>query len=118
GGHTVSWVAREHAGERQVIGVMMFADTVRESARVAVERLHALGIRTVMITGDNHGSAELIASQLGIDDVRADVLPDRKAAVVSELQAGNKRVAMVGDGINDAPALATADVGIAMAAGT
>ncbi len=117
-GRTVSWLAAERDGKRVLIGVVMFTDTVRESARVAITRLHENKIRTVMITGDNAGSAAAIAKELGIDDVRADVLPEKKAEVVAELMRAGQRVAMVGDGINDAPALATADVGIAMASGT
>jgi P-type Cu+ transporter len=117
-GRTVSWLVQERNGERVLLGVIATTDAIRESARAAIERLHAHNIRTVMITGDNAGSAMAVAKQLGIDDVRADVLPDQKAGVVAELMQGGQRVAMVGDGINDAPALATADVGIAMAAGT
>lgn len=117
-GRTVSWLAREHAGERVLLGVVMFTDTIKAHAREAIEQLHSQGVRTVMVTGDNRGSAEAVARQLGMDDVRAEVLPEHKAGVIAELRESGARVAMVGDGINDAPALAAADVGIAMASGT
>ena len=83
-----------------------------------MSRLRQLGVTCVMLTGDNLGSAQAVGSQLGIDEVRAQVLPADKAKAVEALKAGGRRVAMVGDGINDAPALAAADVGIAMATGT
>lgn len=117
-GRTVSWLAQETADSPQLVGVVLFTDTVKPSARDAIRRLHAQGARTVMVTGDNRGSAEAMAQQLGIDDVQADVLPESKANVISKLRGGGAKVAMVGDGINDAPALAAADVGIAMASGT
>lgn len=115
-GRTLSWLLRERDGERALLGALAFSDAIRESARIAIARLHALGLRTVMVTGDNLGSANRVAKELGIDDVRADVLPEHKAETISELGRDGK-VAMVGDGINDAPALAAADVGIAMASG-
>jgi Cu+-exporting ATPase len=101
-----------------VLGLLAFGDTLKPGARAAVARLHALGVKTVLLTGDNRGSAEAVARSLGITEVRAEVLPADKAAAVQALRASGEVVAMVGDGINDAPALAAADVGIAMATGT
>ncbi|WP_396617316.1 heavy metal translocating P-type ATPase [Lysobacter soli] len=117
-GHTVSWVAAaEREQSPRLLGLLAFRDTPRTGAREAIARLHALGLRTVMVSGDQEGAARAIAAQLGIDDVRANVLPDEKAATIERLRS-NGVVAMVGDGINDAPALAAADVGIAMGSGT
>jgi P-type Cu+ transporter len=99
-------------------GMMGIADTIKPSAREAIESLHRNGIRIVMLTGDNKITAGVVARKLGIDEVRADVLPDAKADVVAELQAQGRLVAMAGDGINDAPALARAHAGIAMGTGT
>lgn len=106
------------AVDGQPAGVVAVADVIRESARKAVQALHRMGIQTVMLTGDNRRTAEAVARQLGIDTVIAEVLPEDKAAKVKELQAQGRKVAMVGDGVNDAPALAEADVGIAIGAGT
>ncbi len=117
-GYTLSWAAVESGGNKQLLGLLQFQDTVRATAKQAVDQLRALGIRTLMVSGDNQASAEAIAKVIGLDEVRANVLPEFKAQVISELQKQGARVAMVGDGINDAPALATADVGIAMGAGT
>jgi Cd2+/Zn2+-exporting ATPase len=104
----------------ELLGVIAIADEVRPGSRRAVERLHELGIEhVVMLTGDNEGTARAIAEQVGVDEYRAGLLPDEKVDAVRELQAAHGDVAMVGDGINDAPALATAEVGVAMgAAGT
>ena len=116
-GRTVSWLIGL-AGRAEVHGLLAFGDTVKPTARAAVARLHTLGVRTVMLTGDNRGSAHAVAEALGIDEVHAEVLPADKAAAVQALRDAGQVVAMVGDGINDAPALAAADVGIAMATGT
>ncbi len=102
----------------QVIGALRLADEVRPESREAVEALHAAGVKVVMITGDAQAVAETVGRDLGIDRVFAGVRPEDKAGKVAELQAEGQRVAMVGDGVNDAPALAQADVGIAIGAGT
>jgi P-type Cu+ transporter len=99
-------------------GLLGIADPIKESAPGATSDLHAAGIRLIMLTGDNRTSAEAVAKRLGLDEVRAEVLPDQKAEEVKRLQAEGRTVAMAGDGINDAPALAQADVGIAMGTGT
>ncbi|MEF8757056.1 MAG: cation-translocating P-type ATPase, partial [Halobacteriales archaeon] len=105
---------------RELLGIVAIADAVRPEARRAVDRLHDLGVEpVVMLTGDNEGTARVIADRVGVDEYRAELLPDEKVDAVEALQAEYGDVAMVGDGINDAPALAIADVGIAMgAAGT
>jgi Cu+-exporting ATPase len=113
-GQTVMFVAVDG----RPAGIVGVADPVKDSAREAIAALHAEGIRVVMLTGDNRTTADAVARTLGIDHVEADVLPDQKATVVKDLQSKGQRVAMAGDGINDAPALAQADVGIAMGTGT
>ncbi len=102
----------------RILGLVALADVVRAESREAVERLHKAGIRVAMLTGDSHAVANAVAAELGIDEVFAEVLPGQKAEVVAGLQEDDTRVAMVGDGVNDAPALARADVGIAIGAGT
>jgi P-type Cu2+ transporter len=102
----------------KVLGALALEDAVRPESRQAVEELHRLGKRVVMITGDARQVADAVAAELGIDEVFAEVLPQDKDAAVAELQRRGLKVAMVGDGVNDAPALARADVGIAIGAGT
>ncbi len=111
-GHTVSYVAVMSPAP-YALGLLAFGDTLKPGALAAVQRIQRLGVRAVLISGDNQGSARAVAAQLGISEVRAEVLPEDKARIVAELK-GDGRVAMVGDGINDAPALAAADVGIAI----
>ena len=113
-GQTVMFVAMDGTPA----GLIGVADPIKGSTAAAIEALHKQGLRVVMITGDNRTTAEAVARKVGIDRVEADVLPDQKAAVIKELQSAGERVAMAGDGINDAPALAQADVGIAMGTGT
>ena len=117
-GRTVSWLAVQAAGTTELAGLLAFGDTLKPSAKAAVQRLRDIGVSSVMLTGDNPGSANAVASAVGITDFRAEVLPADKAYVVATLKQDGKTVAMVGDGINDAPALASADVGIAMSTGT
>jgi Cu+-exporting ATPase len=112
-GETVMFVVLDGA----VAGLVSVADPVKESTPAALRALHGLGFRIIMATGDNERTARAVAAKLGIDEIRADVLPEDKARIVSELQSQGKRVAMAGDGVNDAPALAQADVGIAMGTG-
>jgi Cu+-exporting ATPase len=100
------------------IGLLAVSDTVKRTTPTAIAALHADGIRIVMLTGDTSTAAQAVAANLGIDEVEAEVTPDQKVAVVKRLQAGGRKVAMAGDGINDAPALAQADVGVAMGTGT
>jgi Cd2+/Zn2+-exporting ATPase len=104
------------ADETGVLAVFGVADTLRKTSRAALAELHALGVRTVMLTGDNAHTARAIAGQAGIDDVRAELLPEDKLAAINELAARYGKVGMTGDGINDAPALARADIGFAMGA--
>src|SRR3546814_3162888 len=103
--------------EGRLAGLVSVADPVKQTTPEALKALHAEGLRIVMVTGDNERTARAVAGRLGIDEIRADVLPEEKARIVKELQAAGARVAMAGDGVNDAPALAQADVGIAMGTG-
>ena len=115
-GRSVSWLAEIGTdGRARPLGLLAFGDTVKPGARAALAELKRLGLRTLMLSGDARAAAEAIGRELGIDDVRAEVLPGDKAAAIEALKADGP-VAMVGDGVNDAPALAAADVGIAMAA--
>ena len=104
--------------EGRLAGILGVADPIKTSSRDAIDQLHNEGLRLIMITGDSRRTADAVASQLGIDEVIADVLPEQKNEVVARLKAAGQKVAMAGDGINDAPALAMADVGIAMGTGT
>jgi Cu+-exporting ATPase len=113
-GQTVMFVV----ADGKPVGLLGVADPVKETTAEALQQLHAEGIRIVMMTGDNRATAEAVANNLGIDEILAEVLPEEKAAKVKQLQAEGRFVAMAGDGINDAPALAQAQVGIAMGTGT
>ncbi|QJE02759.1 heavy metal translocating P-type ATPase [Massilia forsythiae] len=117
-GRTVSWLAAGLPGALQVRGLLAFGDRVKPTSAAAVARLRALGIEVAMLSGDNRGAAAAVARQLGIERFTAEVLPGDKADAVRAMMAAGSKVAMVGDGINDAPALAAADVGIAMAGGS
>jgi len=112
-GETVMFVVLEGA----VAGLVSVADPVKETTPAALKALHAAGFRIIMATGDNERTAKAVAGKLGIDEIRADVLPEDKASIIRELQSQGRKVAMAGDGVNDAPALAQADVGIAMGTG-
>jgi Cu+-exporting ATPase len=117
-GRTVSWLATAENGKLLLAGLLAFGDDIKPTARAAVQQLQQRSIRVAMLSGDNHGSANAVGRQLGIAEIHAEILPGEKARVISDLKSGAAVVAMVGDGINDAPALAAADVGIAMSTGT
>lgn len=112
-GETVMFVVVD----REIAGLVSVTDPVKESTPAAIKALHELGLRIIMATGDNERTAKAVAARLGIDEIRADVLPQDKARIIRELQDQGHKVAMAGDGVNDAPALAQADVGIAMGTG-
>src|SRR4029077_5003811 len=113
-GKTVLFVVSKNGA----LGAFAVEDEIRPESKEAVQELHRLGIRVAMITGDSKTVADSVARRIGIDEVAAEILPADKASAVKGFQAGGKKVAMVGDGVNDAPALATARVGIAIGAGT
>jgi len=113
-GKTISFVLIDN----DLIGFYALADEIRESAISAVEQLQAMDIKTIMLTGDNKQVANWVSEQLGLDEVYAEVLPHEKAEIIKEIKTRFNKVAMTGDGINDAPALVTADLGIAVGAGT
>lgn len=115
-GHSISYIAQ--TGMANALGMIAFSDPVKPQSKMTIERLRQMGIKTLMITGDNKGSATKVARELGIDEVRSEVLPSDKARIIQELRTKGEIVAMVGDGINDAPALAAAHVGMAMSTGT
>jgi Cu+-exporting ATPase len=121
-GYSVSWLCQSVIGQAVVVpellGLLAFGDTLKSTAAAAIAHLQQQGIHTVLISGDNQGSASRVANQLGITKYYAQVLPDEKANIVMQLRQVDGLVAMVGDGINDAPALAAADIGIAMSSGT
>ena len=115
-GHTVSWLAAP--GADGLLGLLAFGDRIKPQAQAAVQALHAMQIQAILLTGDNQGSADAVGKQLGVKRVIANMLPADKAATIGTLKTDGAIIAMVGDGINDAPALAAADVGIAMSSGT
>ncbi|WP_211442114.1 heavy metal translocating P-type ATPase [Collimonas humicola] len=117
-GRTISWLATEQDGQRTVSGLLAFGDEIKPTAKASIQQLQQQAIRVAMLSGDNRGSANAVGRRLGISEIHAEILPAGKAKAVIDLKAGGAVVAMVGDGINDAPALAAADVGIAMATGT
>jgi Cu+-exporting ATPase len=117
----VDWLKRcafEIPSKSPLAGLISVADPIKKNSVKALQQLHKSGIKVVMLTGDNQVTAQAVAQNLGIDQVYADVLPEQKAEVVKKLQQEGHIVAMAGDGINDAPALAQADIGIAMGTGT
>jgi Cu+-exporting ATPase len=116
-GRSVSWLVRLNK-EPAVMGLVAFGDATKPSAAEAIDRLHRIGVRTVMLTGDNEGSAQAVAGALAISEVHSRVLPEGKAAAIQGLRREHGVVAFVGDGLNDAPALAAADIGFAMSTGT
>lgn len=117
-GASVSWLASQQGDNIELLGLLCFADKIKKQAKYAVEALKNRGIKVAMLTGDSAASAQQVADELGLDDYQAEVLPQDKAAAIANFQQQGFQVAMVGDGINDAPALAQADLGIAMATGT
>lgn len=118
-GYTLSWLAKQQFdGNPVVLALFGFSDVIKSDAKPAIKALHHLNVKTVMLTGDNQSAANQVGNELGIDTVIAEVLPQDKAQQIEQLQSEGNTVAMVGDGINDAPALAMANIGIAMGTGT
>jgi Cu+-exporting ATPase len=117
-GYTISWLIDRTAQGAEVLAFFAFGDKIKPTAKAAIDALHALGIRPILLSGDTAGSVRAVAAQLGIDEALSEALPEDKVKKVQALRSEGYVVAMVGDGINDAPALASADVGIAMATGT
>ncbi|MDF7671079.1 heavy metal translocating P-type ATPase [Orbaceae bacterium ESL0721] len=118
-GYTISWLAKQHSGDHPVVLALFgFTDLIKPTAKMAINQLHDLNVKTVMLTGDNQQAADKVGRALGIDTVIADISPQNKAKQITQLQSTGATVAMVGDGINDAPALAAANIGIAMGTGT
>jgi Cu+-exporting ATPase len=112
-GKTAMFIAVDSA----LVGIVAVADPIKDSTAQAIRELHALGLRVIMATGDNERTAQAVAGKLGIDEVRAGVLPEDKKDLIDQLRKDGHKIAMAGDGVNDAPALAAADVGIAMGTG-
>ncbi len=117
-GSSVSYLLAKEHNQTTLLGVLIFRDVIKDNSQLAVTKLKSLGIKTIMISGDNYGSAKYVADKLGIDEVYANVLPADKLQIIQELKEKYGKVAMVGDGMNDAPALAEADIGISMGSGT
>ncbi|MCB5187867.1 heavy metal translocating P-type ATPase [Methylobacillus caricis] len=117
-GRTISWVADRIEGQGRLLGLLAFGDEVKPQSKAAIDHLHRLGVKTLLLTGDNPVSAQRVADQVGIDEVYAEQLPETKARVIMGLRQQGYVIAMVGDGVNDAPALASADIGFAMSSGT
>ncbi|MCG2576961.1 heavy metal translocating P-type ATPase [Dechloromonas sp. XY25] len=117
-GKTISWLLHQSDSSSELLGLLAFGDTIKPASYQAVTRLRELGIKTFMLTGDNRGSALAVARELGIDEVRAELLPGDKSSAIQALRDRGYIVAMVGDGLNDAPSLVAADVGLSMSTGT
>ena len=117
-GKTISWLLHQSDSSSELLGLLAFGDMIKQASYPAVARLRELGIKTVMLTGDNQGSARAVATELGIDEFRAELLLGDKSGAILALRDQGYIVAMVGDGLNDAPSLVAADVGLSMSTGT
>src|SRR5207237_232677 len=115
---TSAQAPRKHDTRLEPIGKIVLSHPLKPDSKSAIDALHRLNLRTILLTGDNEATAKHVAKAVGIDNLRAQVRPDQKAQVIRELQSSGIKVSMVGDGINDAPALATADLGIAIGSGS